>query len=119
MRAAILHLMAMAGLLFVACSKSEKSDSAATNTSSSGNPVTAPVDYLGAIAKAKKSAEKTIDTTALNQAVQLFHTQEGRFPTTLSELVTKQYLRSLPPPPNGMKYDYNPKTGQVRLIAAQ
>jgi hypothetical protein len=125
MRAVILQLMAMAGLLFVACvfAACGKRDSTAQSTnassSSSGNPVTAPVDYLGAVAKAKKAAEKTVDTAGINQAVQLFQAQEGRLPKTLNELVTKQYLRSLPPPPNGMKYDYNAQTGQVRVVAAQ
>jgi hypothetical protein len=118
MRVIILSLMAMAGLLFVGCGKRD-STSQTTNASSSGNPVTAPVDYLGAVAKAKKAAEKSLDTSAINQAVQLFQAQEGRLPKSLNELVTKQYLRSLPPPPNGMKYDYNPQTGQVRVVAAQ
>jgi len=109
----------MAGLLFVGCSKRDSTSQSTNASSSSGNPVTAPVDYLGAVAKAKKAAEKSIDTSSLNQAVQLFQAQEGRLPKTLNELVTKQYLRSLPPPPNGMKYDYDPQTGQVRVLAAQ
>src|SRR6185436_1634969 len=59
-------------------------------SSSSGNPLTAPVDYLGAVAKAQQSAVKTIDTVSLNNAIQLFQVQEGRFPTDLNELVTKK-----------------------------
>jgi hypothetical protein len=110
--------MAMAGLLFTGCSKRD-STAQSTNASSSGNPVTAPVDYLGAVAKAKQAADKTISTAGLNQAIQSFQAQEGRLPATLNELVTKNYLPSIPPPPAGMKYDYNPKTGQLRLIAAQ
>jgi hypothetical protein len=117
MRAGVLYLVAMAGLLFIGCSKSEKSDStASTNTSASGNPVTAPVDYLGAVAKAKKAADKTISTAGLNQAIQSFQAQEGRLPASLNELVTKKYLPSIPPPPAGMKYDYNPQTGTLRLV---
>ncbi|MBI3877150.1 MAG: hypothetical protein HY300_14540, partial [Verrucomicrobia bacterium] len=47
---------------------------------SSGNPITAPVDYLGAVAKGKKFAEKTLDATQINKEIQLFLSQEGRFP---------------------------------------
>jgi hypothetical protein len=110
--------MAMAGLLFTGCSKRE-SASQTTNASSSGNPVTAPVDYLGAIAKAKKAAEKTAGTAGITQAIQSFQVQEGRLPASLNELVTKKYISTLPPPPAGMKYDYNPQTGQVRFLPAQ
>jgi hypothetical protein len=113
-----LPLIMMAGLLFCGCGKRD-SASTSTNTSSSGNPITAPVDYLGAAAKAKRAAEKTVDTVGINQAVSLFHVQEGRLPKTLNELVTRRYVGSIPPPPAGMKYDYNPQTGQVRIVPAQ
>lgn len=118
MRVAPLHLIMMAGLFFCGCGKRD-SASESTNTSSSGNPVTAPVDYLGAAAKAKRSAEKTIDMVGLNQAVQLFQAQEGRLPKDLNELVSKRYLSSLPAPPAGMKYNYNPQTGEVRVVPGQ
>jgi hypothetical protein len=112
-----LSIIMMAGLLFCGCGKRD-SASSSTNTSS-GNPITAPVDYLGAAAKAKRMAEKTVDTVGLNQAVQLFQVQEGRLPKDLNELVTKKYVGSIPPPPAGMKYDYNPQTGQLKIVPAQ
>ena len=85
------------GLVLAGCSEEPKSaDKAAAgstpkvdlNNNSSGNPLTAPVDYLGAVAKAKKTAEKGAETAALNQQVQLFYAQEGRYPKDLNELVT-------------------------------
>jgi hypothetical protein len=115
MRVVSLHLIVMAGLLFCGCGKQD-STSQSTNASSSGNPLTAPVDYLGAAAKAKKATEKTVSSAGLNQAIQMFQAQEGRNPKTLAELVSKQYLSSIPPAPAGMRYDYNPQTGQVRVI---
>src|SRR5829696_2266245 len=113
-----LPLIMMAGLLFCGCGKRD-SASSSTNTSASGNPITAPVDYLGAAAKANRAAEKTVDTVGLNQAVQLFQVQEGRLPKNLDELVTKKYVNSIPPPPAGMKYDYNTQTGQLKIVPAQ
>lgn len=111
-------LMLIAGFLFSGCSKRENEGTSTTNASS-GNPLTAPVDYLGAAGKAKRAAEKTVSTAGISQAVQMFQAQEGRMPKDLNELVSKQYLPSIPPPPAGMKYDYNPQTGQVRMVAAQ
>jgi hypothetical protein len=72
--------------------------------------------YLGALAKGEQSAVKGVDTASLNQAVQLFNAQEGRFPTDLNELVTKQYLPKLPNPPVGMKLNYDATQGKVTVV---
>lgn len=108
-----LFLVLVAGLLFSGC---KKKDASKPETSSSGNPVTAPVDYLGAAAKAKQSAEKTVETTGLQKTIDLFQAQEGRLPKDLKELVGPSYLSRLPDPPAGMKFDYNPATGQIRIV---
>src|SRR2546429_7315672 len=114
----ITFLVALGALALCGCGKKEaKSTSSSTNESySSGNPVTAPVDYLGALAKAKKNSEKTIDTVALNQAVQQFTVAEGRYPKDLNELVTEKYMPRLPEPPYGMKIVYDPNTGTAKVV---
>ena len=114
----IVLLVALGGLALCGCAKKEaKSTSSATNENySSGNPVTAPVDYLGALAKAKKNSEKTIDTVGLNQAVQQFNVTEGRYPKDLNELVTEKYLPRLPEAPYGMKIVYDANTGTVKVV---
>lgn len=101
----------------VACSKKEEpAGNQKTNTTASGNPITAPVDYLGAVAKAQKTSVKVVDTVSLNQAVQVFNAQEERWPKDLNELVTMKYLPSLPAPPHGMKFDYDARAGTVRVV---
>jgi len=111
-------LSVMLGFTLIGCGKKEAaSSSAATNAPvASGNPLMAPVDYLGAVAKAKKVSEKTIDTASLNQAVQLFQASEGRLPKDLNELVTEKYLPRLPDAPYGMKIVYNAVNGQVKVV---
>ena len=117
MNRGFIFLAWVAGLFFLTgCGKKEEVTPPTTNTASSGNPLTAPVDYLGAAANAKKSAEKTLDTAGLNQAIQMFYATEGRYPKTLNELVGTGQLSKLPSAPAGMKYDYNPKTGQVKVV---
>jgi len=113
----ILYLVA--GLCFLAgCNKKDSAESATTTNSSasSGNPITAPVDYLGAVGKAKQSADKTLNTASLNSTIQLFYAQEGHYPRSLNELVKPGYLSQLPQPPAGMKFDYNPNTGQLKVV---
>jgi len=113
-----LSLLLSGGLALSGCGKKEeKSTASSTNdNNSSGNPLTAPVDYLGAVAKAKKASEKTIETVSLNQAVQQFSVAEGRYPKDLNELVTEKYLPKLPEPPYGMKIVYDPAKGEVKIV---
>ena len=111
-------LLGLAGLFFCGCEPKKSSSTSATNAQrSSGNPVTAPVDYLGAAANAKKSAEKVVANVGVNQAIKQFYAVEGRFPKDLNELVAKQYLPNLPSPPTGMKFQYNPSTGELKTVA--
>jgi hypothetical protein len=107
-----------AGLLAAGCGKQETPAAGSTNTTAntgSGNPLTAPVDYLSAAAKAQKSASKTILDAGLDQAIKLFYAEQGRFPNDLKEL-TPQYLPAIPPAPAGMKYSYDAKSGVVKVV---
>jgi len=114
----LLSVLLLGGLALSGCGKKEaKPTSSATNENySSGNPLTAPVDYLGAVAKAKKSAETTVEAVSLNQAVQQFNVAEGRYPKDLNELVTEKYLPRLPDPPYGMKIVYDAAKGEVKVV---
>jgi len=108
-------LSLVAGLLCAGCKKEEASP-AKSSTAPGGNPMTAPVDYLGAAAKAKQNAAKTVSSVGLDKAIQLFAANEGRYPKDLNELVRPDYLSSIPPPPAGMQYSYNPTNGVVKLV---
>ena len=122
----LFYLCSVLALLLVGCGQKEKQPALAPATSTpaaeapaapaSGNLITAPVDYLAAVGQGKVRAEKTIDTVALNQAIQMFNVQEDRYPKDLSELVTKKYLRVLPEPPYGTQIVYDPNTGTVKVV---
>src|SRR5262245_55207434 len=107
-----------AGLFLAGCSgSSDKPAPPSTNApTSSGNPPTAPVDYLNSAVKAQQSAVKTVDTTSLNKALDLFNVQEGRFPKDLNELVAKKYIPEIPKPPIGSKIEYDAKAGTVKVV---
>ncbi len=112
----IFILLLLAGLAGFGCSKTGDTapDTAETNASS-GNPLTAPTDYLGALNQAQKAAKKVSGNASLQKAIQMFQAEEGRQPATLQEVVDKKYIRELPALPKGMKYQYNPKTGEVKV----
>jgi hypothetical protein len=102
-------------LLAAGCGEKSSSPTPPQTNAPSAGVLTAPVDYLGAVAKAKQVAEKTIDVTSLNQAIQLFHVQEERYPNDLNELVQKNYIRNIPQAPYGKKIVYNAQAGAVTV----
>ena len=94
----------------------DKSTAAATNASSSENPLNAPGNYLSALGKGQKDAVKTVDTTSINKAVELFNVDQGRNPKDLNELVEKKYLPQIPAAPFGMKLQYDANSGKVSVV---
>jgi len=90
----------------------------ATNTTATGNPVTAPVDYLGAVGRAKRVSEKVADLAPVKQAIQMFQAAEDRYPKDLAELVKSGYLPAQPKAPTGMKFKYDAASGEVKLVEA-
>lgn len=89
---------------------------AAISNNSSGNPLSAPADYLGTLAKGKQTSEKTIELASLNNTIQQFYAAEGRFPKDLNELVTEKYLPRIPAAPYGLKYEYNAGEGKLKIV---
>jgi hypothetical protein len=100
------------------CSKNEEASTAApaTNDYSSGNPITAPVDYLGAVSKAQQHSIGTIDIASVTSAINLYYASEGSYPKSLQEAVETGYLGKIPDAPYGKKLNYDPKTGVVTII---
>ncbi len=80
-----------------------------------GNPLTAPVDYLGAVNQAKKSADKKLSLIGLQKAIQQFQASEGRLPRNLQEVVSFGHIARLPEAPKGFRLVYDPQTGIVSL----
>jgi ABC-type glycerol-3-phosphate transport system substrate-binding protein len=114
-----LLLSLAAGLLLAGCGGSNSSKPAqATNATpnyNTGNPITAPVDYLGAVGQAQRYAIKTIDLSYLNEAIQQFNAAEGRLPKDLKELMPN-YIGKIPQAPYGTKIVYDPNTGVVKVV---
>jgi hypothetical protein len=112
----LLMLIAAFGLTMASCSKREDASAGQKDEAATANPITAPVDYLGAVGKAKQVSERTIDAAAINQAIQLFYVQEDRFPKELNELVAKRYIPALPQAPAGTRFAYNPQNGEFKIV---
>src|ERR1051325_7304369 len=101
-------LLLMPVFLLIGCGgKSEKAAQTTNASPSSSSPLTAPGDYLGAAAKAQQSAVKTVDTTSLNKAIQLFNVENGRNPKDLDELVQNHFIPKIPEAPYGTKIVYD------------
>lgn len=87
-----------------------------TTNAAAGGTLTAPADYVGAMARAEQSAVKTVDTASVKSAVQMFQADQGRLPKDLNELVEKKFLPKIPATPFGTRLDYDPATGDVKVV---
>lgn len=110
------HCVFILGLLGSACGDGAKPD---INENSSGNPVTAPVDYLGAVNKGRKKAIGEVGLMQVNSALNQFQASNFRPAKSLQELMAEGYLTALPDLPAGMKWHYNTETGKASIVRAQ
>jgi hypothetical protein len=103
--------------LIAGCGDNSKPAASATNATASGtSPLNAPADYLRGLASGKQSAVKTVDTTSLDKAIQMYGVDHGRNPKDLNELVQQKYIPKIPEPPYGMKFDYDAENGTVKVV---
>jgi hypothetical protein len=115
----LLLLPMAAGLFLTGCDDdASKKTAQATNAPvkyDTGNPLTAPVDYIGAVGQAQKYAEKQIDLAYVNQAIQQFNAGEGHYPKSLQEMIPA-YLGKMPEAPYGYKIVYDATAGTVKVV---
>lgn len=112
-------LLLLGSLYLAACSKESPPapSGPVTNASrSADNPLNAPADYGKALVRAQQSAVKTVDLAALTRAIEMFQVDKGRFPKDLQELVAGKYIGQIPPAPTGMRIDYDPVKGTVKMV---
>ncbi len=117
-------LLVLCVCILSGCGSSEEEAKAskeneAAQVSDDGNPLTAPVDYLGAVNKANKYANKSIELAQVNKAMQEFKIIEGRNPKNLAELVEADFLAQVPQAPYGMEVKYDSQTGVVSIVPKQ
>ena len=111
------YLSLAASLLLAGCGEQSNQPAPATNATTGGtSPLDAPAGYVGALGKAQQTAVKTVDTTSLNQAIQMFNVDKGRNPKDLNELVAEKYIPKLPAAPYGMKIEYDADSGKVKVV---
>ena len=108
-----------AGFFLTGCGDdNSKKTAQATNSQAkydSGNPITAPADYLGAVMQAKKYSEKQIDLAYVNEAIQQFNAAEGHYPKALQEMIPN-YLGKMPQAPYGYKIVYDATNGTIKVV---
>ena len=109
-------LLSLVALVFVTgCSPSDDSSPTATSNRDMTNDG-AFGQYMGGLKQAKQTAAKTVDVASLNEEIQMFHVNKGRYPNSLDELVQEDFIKKVPDAPYGMKIDYNAETGEVKVV---
>lgn len=65
-------------------------------------------------ARSRTAAEDTLGTIVTG--LERFRSERGRLPTNLFEMVSSGTLPSIPPPPAGAAYGYDPRSGNIRMV---
>jgi hypothetical protein len=113
-------LLPIAALFITTGCNPSSSSSQSPSTNASANATNADsVPYYGAMIKAKRNATTTADVASLKPAIDQFQVEKGRFPKDLNELVQEKYISKVPDAPYGMKLDYDPATGVVKVVPQQ
>jgi hypothetical protein len=78
--------------------------------------VTAPTDYVAGTVNAGQATKGKVEIIAIQRAIESYQQQEGSNPASLDELVQKSYLKILPHPPVGHKFDYDAAKATIAII---
>jgi len=106
MRTIVLVLFVLSSVFMVSCKKKEQSGENLT-------PMNAVEKYGGVMSKTLKKSKAMDGMMYIKNKINTFQMQEGRYPSSLNELVEKRYLDKLPEPPKGMTFNYDPATGNI------
>jgi hypothetical protein len=71
------------------------------------------VDAVGEQITAGQQAAANVGLALLRKHISAFQLGRGRYPATLEELAADQGMPRVPPAPPGMRWAYDPATGQV------
>ena len=112
----VILTLVVSALTFSGCGE-EKPEESSESAGTGGSVVSAPVDYLGAVANAKKSSEGKLALAQLQQAIQYYQIENGKFPESLEALLASDHLTRMPKVPYKTKFVYDSKSGKVDLAA--
>ncbi len=75
-----------------------------------------PLEDVGSrVGGALKQAKEPDEILYVRNKINAFHRTEGRYPSSLDELVEKSYVTSLPQAPAGKQLAYDPATGKIEV----
>jgi hypothetical protein len=105
----ILALITIVGVFCVSCGKKQSQE----KPPATGNPV----EQYGDVMSKTLNKAKSIDAVLpMKQLIDSFYAQEGRYPSSLQELVEKNYVKEIPAPPKGYRYSYDSGSGKIGLV---
>jgi hypothetical protein len=110
-------LLLWSAFCLAGCGERSAQPPTATSPARNENSVlSAPGDYLDAVVRAKITAEKTVATVSLNNAIQMFRVERGRNPKNLEEMVQAKVIPRIPAVPADMKIVYYANSGTVQVV---
>ncbi|MCM8763758.1 MAG: hypothetical protein NC830_00095 [Candidatus Omnitrophica bacterium] len=105
-------IFSIALVSLVLCTSCGKKQKPANPPETGGNPIE---QYGGVMSKTLQKAKGMDVVLPMKQLIDSFYIQEGRYPSTLQELVERNFIREIPVPPKGYRYSYDSSSGKIGL----
>lgn len=71
-------------------------------------------EQLGTMQRQLENAQQTTSDISVNQAIQAYAAENGKYPASLDDLVP-EYFSQVPTQPDGSAYGYDPSSGKLLL----
>ena len=82
-------------------------------------PLPADAAYADVLARVRESRKVDQDIDRVQEALRDFQRVVGRLPASLGEMVKLGYLDKLPEPPGGMRFHYDARYGNFRMLTVE
>jgi len=108
------------GLIFAAllalsgCAKEESAPEEKTKAGEREYIPNVPQQYAGAMIAAHRAARRQKAKVEMKHLLEVFRAEHERYPNSLDELREMGY--EVPPPPERMKYVYDPSDGSIAVV---
>jgi len=82
-------------------------------------PLAADAAYADVLSRVKESRKVDQEVDRVQHALRAFQREVGRLPGSLEELVRLGYLPRLPEAPDGMRFHYDARYGNFRMLTLE
>lgn len=108
-----------AALALILCACTEQRSRAVNEPAAGKGGKGGKVDFQAMIERSRNRQHTQDTVQTMQQAIRRFHSEIGRVPTNLAELVNRRYIPRIPQLPAGQQFAYDPTLGFLQIATVR